>query len=156
LHASVVESILKWRNGRSSCWLLFTGKNKRVFPSHFQRACRRITQEVYGYSYRFHALRHTFAMKVYARTHDLLLVKKLLGHNFVTSTQIYAEALDDTPTDLLFNLNISSSVGVEASSVGSTSVTQCKPKAIQELYKPPIGGLPVASMLAGRWSGVDN
>lgn len=36
-----------------------------------------------------HTLRHTFATVMYKQTKDILLVKELLGHKTVTSTQIY-------------------------------------------------------------------
>lgn len=38
-----------------------------------------------------HSMRHTFATTAYRQTHDLLLVQRLLGHESVSSTQIYAE-----------------------------------------------------------------
>jgi integrase len=108
LHPSMVAALVAWYRDSDSPWLLYTRTGERVYPSHFQRFARQVTRRVLGFSYRFHALRHTFAMKVYSRSRDLLLVKKLLGHNYVTSTQIYAEALDDTPADCLVDLGGSS------------------------------------------------
>lgn len=37
-----------------------------------------------------HTLRHTFATRIYEATRDLLVVQKLLGHDSVATTQIYA------------------------------------------------------------------
>jgi len=39
-----------------------------------------------------HSLRHTFAMGLYARTGDVLLVKEALGHRSISSTMVYARA----------------------------------------------------------------
>ncbi|MCF7741518.1 MAG: tyrosine-type recombinase/integrase [Candidatus Marinimicrobia bacterium] len=39
----------------------------------------------------FHCLRHTFAIRTYFETRDIYLVKKLLGHASVKTTEIYAE-----------------------------------------------------------------
>ena len=39
-----------------------------------------------------HSLRHTFAMNLYERTGDILLVKEALGHQSIESTLIYARA----------------------------------------------------------------
>jgi len=39
-----------------------------------------------------HSLRHTFAMGLYARTGDVLVVKEALGHRSITSTMVYARA----------------------------------------------------------------
>ena len=52
-----------------------------------------------------HTLRHTFATMMYKQTKDVLLVKELLGHNSVVSTQIYThidneeirKAVDNNP-----------------------------------------------------------
>lgn len=45
----------------------------------------------FGITKRFHSLRHTFAMRLYERTHDLRLVKTALGHRNIQNTMIYAE-----------------------------------------------------------------
>ncbi len=37
-----------------------------------------------------HSLRHSFAMRLYAATSDVLLVKEALGHRSITSTMVYA------------------------------------------------------------------
>ena len=42
-----------------------------------------------------HTLRHTFAMGLYRKTRDLLLVQRALGHRSLTSTLRYAHASDD-------------------------------------------------------------
>lgn len=42
-----------------------------------------------------HGLRHTFGTNLYARTHDLRLVQRALGHKQVTTTQIYTQLADD-------------------------------------------------------------
>ena len=39
-----------------------------------------------------HSLRHSFAMRVYRTTRDLLLTKEALGHRSVASTMVYARA----------------------------------------------------------------
>lgn len=46
--------------------------------------------------YSLHGLRHRFASRIYAATKDILLVKELLGHASVATTQIYIETLDAT------------------------------------------------------------
>ncbi len=39
-----------------------------------------------------HSLRHTFAMGLYAKTGDVLVVQAALGHRAITSTMVYARA----------------------------------------------------------------
>ena len=48
-----------------------------------------------------HSLRHTHATLLYARTRNLLLVSKALGHAQVATTQIYAHIADDELEDAL-------------------------------------------------------
>ena len=42
-----------------------------------------------------HVLRHTFATNLYARTKNLLAVQKALGHEYITTTQIYTHLQDE-------------------------------------------------------------
>jgi integrase len=61
------------------------------------------------YKYRFHHLRHFYATYVYERTRDLYAVSHLLGHNQVSTTQIYAKMSDKTKQesiDFAFNIPI--------------------------------------------------
>jgi hypothetical protein len=51
------------------------------------------------YKYRFHHLRHFYATYVYEKTRDLYAVSHLLGHNQVSTTQIYAQMSDKTKKD---------------------------------------------------------
>jgi len=61
------------------------------------------------YKFRFHHLRHFYATYVYEKTRDLYAVANLLGHNQVTTTQIYAKVSDKTmkeTIDFAFNTPI--------------------------------------------------
>jgi hypothetical protein len=42
---------------------------------------------------RMHDLRHTFASHLYAQTKDLLLVRDILGHRSIATTQVYLHKL---------------------------------------------------------------
>ncbi len=58
------------------------------YISHaFTRAVREAGIKPNGRS--LHSLRHTFALREYARTKDIYLVKGLLGHSSVTVTEVY-------------------------------------------------------------------
>jgi len=61
-------------------WLHAAGITKRISP---------------------HGLRHTFATHLYARTSDLLLVKRALGHRDISTTEIYTHLADDVLEDAL-------------------------------------------------------
>ena len=57
-----------------------------------------------GHKITVHSLRHTHATMLYARTHNLLLVSKALGHAQVSTTQIYAHIADDELEEALEGL----------------------------------------------------
>ena len=51
-----------------------------------------------------HVLRHTFATNLYAKTKNLLAVQKALGHQYITTTQIYTHIQDEELQDALETL----------------------------------------------------
>ena len=51
-----------------------------------------------------HVLRHTFATTLYARTKNLLAVQKALGHEYITTTQIYTHIQDEELQEALETL----------------------------------------------------
>ncbi len=59
------------------------------------------------YHIKWHSLRHFYACYVYGKTRDLYAVSRLLGHNQVTTTQIYAKVSDKVlreSVDFAFNM----------------------------------------------------
>jgi site-specific recombinase XerD len=66
----------------------------RLFPisaRHAQRVIERMAREA-GVAASAHALRHTVATRIYARTGDLGVVQRVLGHASVATTVRYARA----------------------------------------------------------------
>ena len=102
--AALVSALLEWHGDAAHPWLLFTRSGNRVHRTHFERAARRLTRQVLGEPLKFHALRHTFAMRLYAETGDLFLVKQLLGHHSVKSTEVYAASLARVPEACLVRI----------------------------------------------------
>lgn len=68
---------------RLKYWLVRAGIGKRISP---------------------HGLRHTFATHLYARTSDLLLVKRALVHRDISTTEIYTHLADEALEDALERL----------------------------------------------------
>lgn len=79
--------------------LFVTSSGEPVLASWFQTKAREITESVLGgEGLKFHAMRHTFAMRLYMTTKDMQRVKARLGHRSLASTQVYVDAyteLDD-------------------------------------------------------------
>jgi site-specific recombinase XerD len=58
-----------------------------------------------------HALRHTFATRLYEATHDPLLVKAALHHRSIGSTMVYATATTDQVRSAVERVDFASQVG---------------------------------------------
>lgn len=84
--------------------LLATRTGRPLSTSVLRRRVARFTTAALGVRFSFHSLRHTYAMQLYERTRDILLVKKALGHRSISSTLVYAETLADLRQMLLFDL----------------------------------------------------
>ncbi len=66
---------------------------RRITGRHFQRRFRSwCTKAGISNAATCHSLRHSFAMRLYSQTGDVLLVKSALGHRSITSTLVYARA----------------------------------------------------------------
>lgn len=102
LDPTLTAALLEWRReagcaGGPAARLLPSKTGGAVHRVRFQAAFNRLADAALGERYRFHALRHTFAMRCYAATKDLLLVQRLLGHRSYASTLVYADALGNIP-----------------------------------------------------------
>jgi integrase len=104
LHQTLVSALVEWCGDAQDNWLLRTAPGNQVHRTQLERAARRLMLSVVGEPLKFHALRHTFAMRLYAETHDLFLVKQLLGHHSVKSTEVYAASLARVPDACLVRL----------------------------------------------------
>ncbi len=68
------------------------------------------------YKYRFHHFRHFYAQYVYEKTRDLYAVADLLGHNQITTTQVYAKVSSKTKKDTInyaFNIPIRTRIQID-------------------------------------------
>ena len=91
LSRAVHEHLRGWINGRGD-GPLFTGRNGRALCArHAQRRLAIWCQRA-GLERRIspHDLRHSFAIRLYRRTRDLLLVQQALRHRSIVSTTVYA------------------------------------------------------------------
>ncbi len=61
-----------------------------LFPISYNRL-RQIWEMYRPVHKKLHALRHTFAIRLYKKTKDLRLVQVALGHRNITNTMVYAE-----------------------------------------------------------------
>lgn len=66
------------------------GEGEKLFPISYNRL-RQIWELYRPTPKKFHALRHTFAIRLYRKTKDLRLVQVALGHRNITNTMIYAD-----------------------------------------------------------------
>jgi site-specific recombinase XerD len=76
--------------GTRSAGPVFLANDRRISMRHAQRrlAAWLTAAKITGKS--AHALRHTFATRIYQHTGDILVTQQALGHASVASTVIYA------------------------------------------------------------------
>lgn len=81
-----------------------TGPREHVFTTRaapprpltyqdIRRFVSRVTLQCFGERFTFHCFRHTAAVRVWNRTHDVLTVSRYLGHRSLHWTQAYLETL---------------------------------------------------------------
>ena len=67
-----------------------SARDGAVFPITYNRL-RQIWDHYRPVHKKLHALRHTFAIRLYKKTKDLRLVQVALGHRNITNTMVYAD-----------------------------------------------------------------
>ena len=82
LNDFLVKKIQRYVYGKKS-GLLFNLKRRNI-----HNIVTKAMKE-YGIEGSAHTLRHTYATQIYKNTHNIMMVKELLGHKSITSTQIY-------------------------------------------------------------------
>lgn len=93
LGKEILPHLARFIGRRRTGALFLSLRGERVSHRHVQRRLRAWLKraDVHG-AVSPHGLRHSFAMRLYARTGDLGLVQAALGHRSVMSTLIYAQA----------------------------------------------------------------
>jgi integrase len=79
-----------FRNAMAVARQTTEGKPGPIFPITYNRF-RQIWDLYRPIPKKLHALRHTFAIRLYKKTKDLRLVQVALGHRNITNTMIYAD-----------------------------------------------------------------
>jgi integrase/recombinase XerD len=107
-----IEWIKAWLDVRPEAQKLFTtlkGKpvQKRYPGDMVKRYARRAGLDDFIHP---HTLRHTFATDLYAKTHDICLVQKALGHASLANTMIYVHIVDDDEEAAMKELRSDASV----------------------------------------------
>ena len=71
--------------------LFINNRNKRLTVYSVEQICQRAYKAIglADRGYTVHTLRHTTAVMIYKETEDIVLVKHILGHSDITSTEIY-------------------------------------------------------------------
>lgn len=77
--------------------LFISERNTRLSKRAIQDICFRAYKlaGLEGYNYSVHTLRHTVAVHLYRKNKDILLLKEVLGHERITTTEIYTHVEND-------------------------------------------------------------
>lgn len=99
----LVPIVRQWVGSRRSGYLVTDDKGRRLATVTLYWRITRLGQYA-GFTRKIkpHTLRHTFATRIYEQTGDIRLVQALLGHDDISSSQIYAHV---APSRLLEVVN---------------------------------------------------
>ncbi len=97
LGAVILKHVNEYMAGGGSGPLFRSRGGRRISPRHAQRRFAQWLEkaEIRGPASP-HSLRHAFALGLYRRTGEILLVKEALHHRSIVSTLVYARADDET------------------------------------------------------------
>jgi site-specific recombinase XerC len=91
-----IKQKLKWQESIHDDAPLFVSQlggrlARRSLQEMFEKWCIRagLTKASGKAAYTFHSMRHTFAMRLRERGHDIATVAELLGHSSLNSTRVY-------------------------------------------------------------------
>lgn len=104
LNAVAINSIRKYLSIRNynEYEYLFVNKNSNVLSrKSIESICKKAFElaNLTEYNYSTHTLRHTAATYIYKATKDILVVKSILGHENLNSTEIYTHIIKDDIKD---------------------------------------------------------
>ena len=86
----IMEDYLSTRNGGDSKYLFITPQGKPISPRYVQRLVKKILTLVTDIEKKSpHVLRHSAATHMLDRGADIMAVKEILGHENLSTTQIY-------------------------------------------------------------------
>lgn len=104
----LLRSYLKWRvrQGTEECpALVISQRGTRLSPRQVAyRLAYWLREADIDKPLTPHSLRHTFATRLYARTNDLLVVQRALGHRQIATTEIYTHLVDGVLEEALERL----------------------------------------------------
>lgn len=104
----LLRAYLKWqmRQGTEQCQALFISqRDTRISPRQVAyRLAYWLREADIDKPLTPHSLRHTFATRLYARTNDLLVVQRALGHRQIATTEIYTHLVDGALEEALERL----------------------------------------------------
>jgi len=93
---SLLAAALAWRaelRGGVADRLFVRETGRAMVYQDIRRFMASATREVFGRAFSFHCLRHTAAVRLYERTHDVLAVQRFLGHRSLQWTDSYLRSL---------------------------------------------------------------
>ena len=103
----LIRAYLDYRKSGGD-YLFPSQRNPKMTPSAIQQVFKRWAAKAgLPKRYSIHCLRHTYATMLHkASGYNLRLVQKQLGHSSVSTTQVYADVLDEDVGKALANLDL--------------------------------------------------
>ncbi len=95
---SYLEDYLYFRRDYSTQFFWISGTSDRSFTEHGAKHLIDLLTKETKINCHLHRFRHTFATNYYKQTHDLVGLKKLMGHSSLKMTLVYLRSLPDEHT----------------------------------------------------------
>ena len=106
LEILVAQEKLKLGEAYTTNSLLFPSETGTYIDAkNLQRSWKRALENANIPYRKFHALRHTYATRLFENGTSILTVSRLLGHSSIKTTEIYAHVLEDVKTKEVECLN---------------------------------------------------
>ena len=117
LDDAVIEAISEYLNVRPKLNKAYSDYNALFLSNRNKRISKRSVQEIIkkelniifknNNKYHTHSLRHTGATLMYDENNtDILIIKEILGHKSISSTEIYTHVANKKIKELMLNFNI--------------------------------------------------
>jgi len=92
-----LKKYLEWKKSvnKNGDYIFFSKRNSKICVEALEKIFNKLKKKA-GLSeyYTFHSMRHTYATHLYAKTRDLRLVQRQLGHSSPVITTLYADLID--------------------------------------------------------------
>jgi len=106
LHSNLIEILVRLKKNRMGEYIFWSGINSATLAARIGQKFSKYCKKAGIDHYRIHDLRHTFASHMVLNGADLMVVRDILGHSSVKTTEIYAHLYPSRHHEAIARLNL--------------------------------------------------